>query len=565
MCIKNYCLNIVAILSVCLAANGQTAMDDAKEMANLKQHILYLASDKLEGRETGKKGEGLAQKYIVGQFKKIGLVPMGTDNYVQEFPFTEGVDYGKGTQLSVNGKAYERGVDWYPLPYTPNGVSKISGELINAGYGITTPNHGWDDYADIKRDKKGKIFLMEVSSPDGMGPHSKFKEYSDIRTKLDTAIALGAAAVIFINSDTSVENLMADFKNKITPSNIPVIFATAALAKVLKGKVTNCELTIDIKRLSHTGHNIIGYIDNGAKNTVVFGAHYDHLGFGGEGSGSLYRGKPDIHHGADDNASGTAALIELARYYKTSTSKNNNYLFCAFSGEEKGLLGSNYFVKNPTLPLANMNYMVNMDMVGRLKPDEKNLSINGVGSSPVWHSLVDTIKRDGMKVKTTESGIGPSDYTSFYLKDIPVIFFFTGTHNDYHKPSDTEDKINYTGELSVMKIIIAMVDSLNTKGKLTFTKTKEEDSKETPRFKVTMGVIPDYAFDGEGMRIDGVSDGKPAFKAGLKAGDVLTQMDDFKVVDMTSYMKALGMHKKGDTVTLKILRGKEIKDIKLTF
>ena len=211
-----------------------------------------------------------------------------------------------------------------------------------------------------------------------------------------------------------------------------------------------------------------------------------------------------------------------------------------------------------------MNYMVNMDMVGRLN-ENKNLSINGVGSSPVWHSLVDTIQRDGIKVKTTESGIGPSDYTSFYLKDIPVIFFFTGSHNDYHKPSDTEDKINYPGELSVMKIIISVVDSLNNKGKLTFTKTKEEDSKETPRFKVTMGVIPDYAFDGEGMRIDGVSDGKPAQKAGLKSGDIVTQIDDFKVVDMMSYMKALGMHKKGDTVTIKIKRGNDIKDIKLTF
>jgi hypothetical protein len=564
MYINKVCLILVTAMFFSAISKGQT-LDDAKEMANLKQHISYLASDKLEGRETGKKGEQLAEKYIIEQFSKMGLTPMGSDKYVQEFPFTEGVNYGKGTKLSVNGKSYKRGDDWYVLPYTPNGVVSVSGDIINAKYGITTPNSAYDDYADLKLDLKGKIFLMEVGSPDGMSPHSKYKDYSDIRTKIDTAIRLGAAAIIFINSDTSVDNPKADFTNKISPAKVPVIFANASIATVLKGMVTKCELSIDITRLTHTGHNVIGFIDNGAKNTVVFGAHYDHLGYGGEGSGSLYRGKPAIHHGADDNASGTAALIELAKYYKTSASRNNNYLICSFSGEEKGLLGSNYFVKNPTFPLANMNYMVNMDMVGRLKPDEKNLSINGVGSSPVWHSLVDTIKRDGIKVKTTESGIGPSDYTSFYLKDIPVIFFFTGSHNDYHKPSDTEDKINYPGELSVMKIIIAMIDSLNAKGKLEFTKTKEEDSKEAPRFKVTMGVIPDYAFDGEGMRIDGVSDGKPAAKAGLKSGDIVTQMDDYKVTDMMSYMKALGKFKKGDTVTLKVKRGNELKDIKLTF
>ena len=540
-------------------------MDDAKELANLKQHISYLASEKLQGRETGKKGEKLAEKYIIEQFQKIGLKPMGTKDYIQEFPFTEGVEYGKKTLFSVNGKTYVRGTDWYPLPYSANGSVKLDGELINVHYGIVTSNHGYDDYADLKKNLKGKIFLMEVGSPDGMTPHSKYKDYSDMRTKIDTAIAMGAAAIIFINADTTVDNPKADFTNKISPSKIPVLFATTAMASIFKSKVSNCEISIEITRLSHIGHNIIGYIDNGAKTTVVFGAHFDHLGFGGEGSGSLYRGPKAIHPGADDNGSGTAALIELARYYKTSASKNNNYLFCAFSGEEKGLLGSNYYAKNPTIPLASMNYMVNMDMIGRLKTDEKSLSVNGTGTSPIWHSLIDTIKRDGIKVKTTESGIGPSDFTSFYLKDIPVIFFFTGSHNDYHKPSDTEDKINYPGELSVMKIIIAMVDSLNTKGKLTFTKTKEEDSKETPRFKVTMGVVPDYAYEGEGMRIDGVSDGKPAQKAGLKAGDIVTQIDDQKVTDMMSYMKALGKFKKGDTVTVKIKRGKEDKDIKLTF
>jgi aminopeptidase YwaD len=557
---KNLYLILLSTLFLWNISKAQN-LDDAQIKANLKQHITYLASDKLEGRETGKKGEQLAEKYIIEQFTKIGLTPMGTDKYVQEFPFTEGVKLGKSSELTDEHKTHKLNVEWYPLPYSC-AKGTVKGTLANVKYGIVAPRLGYDDYKG-KNDLKGKIFMINISSPDGMSPHSKYTDYSDLRTRIDTAIAHGAAAIIFINSDSTVENPKNDFTNKISPSSIPVVFANANDDLCVFDNA-HFTLTVDITRLTHTGHNIIGFIDNGAKNTVVFGAHYDHLGYGGEGSGSLYRGKPAIHHGADDNASGTAALIELARYLKTSNDRNNNYLICAFSGEEKGLLGSNYFVKNPTYPLAKMNYMVNMDMVGRLN-ETKNLSINGVGSSPVWHSLVDTIKRDGIKVKTTESGIGPSDYTSFYLKDIPVIFFFTGSHNDYHKPSDTEDKINYPGELSVMKIIIAMVNSLNTKGKLEFTKTKEEDSKEAPRFKVTMGVIPDYAFDGEGMRIDGVSDGKPAAKAGLKSGDIVTQMDDFKITDMMSYMKALGIHKKGDTVTLKVKRGNEMKDVKLTF
>src|SRR5665213_1218944 len=438
---KKLSILFAALFVQIFSANAQqTPIDDAKEMANMKATISYLASDKLEGRETGTKAEKLAYKYIIEQFKKIGLAPMGTDGYLQEFPFTEGVNYGKSTRFLVNGKSYNRGEDWYVLPYTPNGVAGFAGDsvdLVFVNYGISTKNY--DDYANIKQNLKGRTFLIEISSPDGMTPHSKYKDVSDIRTKIDTAVSRGAAAIIFINSDTTADNPPTNFTSKVTPSKVPVIFASSTLASILKSKVKKYELWVDVTRLTHTGHNVLGYIDNGAKTTVVFGAHYDHLGYGGEGSGSLYRGKPAIHHGADDNASGDAALIELARYLKSSGAKKNNYLFCAFSGEEKGLLGSNYYAKNPTIKLADVDYMFNMDMVGRLKTDEKTLEVGGVGTSPIWHSLVDTIKRDGIKIKTTESGIGPSDHTSFYLQNIPVLFFFTGSHNDYHKPTDTEE------------------------------------------------------------------------------------------------------------------------------
>ncbi|HMT29077.1 MAG TPA: M28 family peptidase, partial [Bacteroidia bacterium] len=308
--------------------------------------------------------------------------------------------------------------------------------------------------------------------------------------------------------------------------------------------------------------NVIGYIDNKATNTVVIGAHYDHLGYGIEGS--LYRGDSKaVHNGADDNASGTAGLIELARILKASSYKNNNYLFIAFSGEEMGLLGSNHLVKHLPVPVEKISYMLNMDMIGRLKPEEPVLIINGVGTSPEFTKAMSSITVEGLKTKTSESGVGPSDHTSFYLKDLPVLHFFSGTHSDYHKPEDDENKINYHGEVMILDYIVKLIGSLDDKGKIAFTKTKDSDNEDAPRFKVTLGVVPDYAYDGEGMRIDGVSDDKPAQKAGLKAGDVVMLLGENKVTDMMSYMKALSRFTKGDKTTVTVKRGTEMltKDI----
>ncbi|REJ80210.1 MAG: PDZ domain-containing protein [Bacteroidetes bacterium] len=351
---------------------------------------------------------------------------------------------------------------------------------------------------------------------------------------------------------------------RTAPSSVPVIFAEGQVASILKDSiVTNCTVGVSYEKILKNGNNVLAYIDNKAPYTVVIGAHYDHLGYGEHGS--LYRGKAEIHNGADDNASGTAVLIELGRYVKAKKMNKNNYLFAAFSGEEKGLLGSSHFVKNPTVELGNVSYMINMDMVGRIKPDEKTLIINGSGTSPRWKTLLDSVSVDGIKIRDTESGVGPSDHTSFYLKDIPVLHFFSGTHNDYHKPSDDEDKINYDGTMSVMNIIKNVLHHTENSGKLAFTKTKEDKNEDAPRFKVTLGVVPDYGYDGEGMRIDGVSDDKPAAKAGMEAGDVVIQMGEHKVHDMMSYMKALSKFSKGQTVKVKILRGNKEMEKDVTF
>ena len=310
-----------------------------------------------------------------------------------------------------------------------------------------------------------------------------------------------------------------------------------------------------------TGYNVIGYLNNDAKYNVVIGAHYDHLGYGGQGS--LHTGPPEIHNGADDNASGVAGMLRIAEALKNRSDLQYNFIFIGFSGEEKGLWGSNYFSKYPTLPFSTFSYMINMDMIGRLSEDKK-IAIYGTGTTPVWRKYFDTGAASQFKIKEELSGVGPSDHTSFYLGDLPVLHFFTGQHADYHRPSDDAHLINYTGIKEVTKLILDIIDFTNERGKLRFTKTNDE-STETPDFKVTLGVVPDYLFDGKGMRIDGVREGRPASRSNLKKGDIVVKMGDLEIVDMMSYMKALGVYEKGQTIDITIMRDGKENTRKLTF
>lgn len=527
---------------------------------SLKKHISILASDSLEGRETGSTGEAKAYRYLVEQFHRNGSLAAGTEEYLQPFQYTARIYAGKNNSLHINGKKFKVDKDFYPLAYSANASAKA--ELIRANYGITVHELNYDDYED--KDVKGKIVMLETSSPEGNNPHSKFAAHADLRTRIDLAVEKGAVGIIFINTHKDTDDPPADYTRRISPSSVPVLFARgAALKPLLDATRLTIEMTAELIKEERTGHNVIGLLDKGAATTVIIGAHYDHLGYGDDGS--LYRGKPAIHNGADDNASGTAALIELARILQQPVLRNNNYLFIAFSGEEKGLLGSAFFTKNPTINLSKVSYMLNMDMVGRLNPDTKILQVMGTGTSPVWDQALAGLQVDSITIKTSESGVGPSDHTSFYLANIPVLHFFSGTHPDYHKPSDDEDKINYDGELSIMKIMLEVISRLDASGKPEFSKTHDSENKETPRFKVTLGVIPDYAFEGSGMRIDGVSDGKPASKAGLKPGDIVIAIGEFKVHDMMSYMEALSKFKKGDKTTVIVKRSEEEKTAEVEF
>jgi hypothetical protein len=552
-------LIVLALSFICLTSNVLAQLEEKVVSAKLKQHITTLASDEYQGRETGQPGEKMAYEYIVKQYQEIGLLPKGTDKYIQAFPFTKEIKMGEKNKLTLGKEQLTPGTMFYPLGYSAN--AEVKGTLVNVGFGINAPGLNYNDYAN-KSNLSKKIFVIEISTPDSGGPHSKYADISDLRSRIDTAISKGAAGIIFINSNKDEKDPETNYSNRITPSKIPVIFVKEEQISKLKDGV-NVAITAEIIKIESIGHNVLGFIDNGAKNTVVIGAHYDHLGMGDDGS--LYRGEPAIHNGADDNASGTGGLIELARYLKANGPSTNNYLFMAYSGEEKGLLGSGYWTKNPTLKLNSINYMLNMDMIGRLKPEDQVLLVNGVGTSDAWKITMNYIHIDSMKVKTTESGIGPSDHTSFYLKDIPVLHFFSGTHSNYHRPSDDEALINYNGEIKILNYMIQLVQRLDDKGKLTFVKTKEENNEDAPRFKVTLGVVPDYAFEGSGMRIDGVTEGKPASKAGLKTGDIVTKLGENTVVDMMSYMKALGKFTKGEKTIVTYIRDKAEQKVELEF
>jgi len=307
------------------------------------------------------------------------------------------------------------------------------------------------------------------------------------------------------------------------------------------------------------GKNVLGYIDNKAENTIVIGGHYDHLGYGG--SGSLHRGESEIHNGADDNASGITAIIELAKRLKNGA-KHNNYLFIAFSGEEKGLWGSKHYTNNPDRALNTINYMINLDMVGRM--EENKVLINGTGTAPDFDGIIDHSNTFDLTVIKKSSGMGPSDYTSFYLKDIPVLSFFTGQHEHYHKPGDDPEHINYDGIELTVDFIEKIIHNLDSKGKMAFSKTKDEQAR-SGGFKVTLGVIPDYMFDGKGMRIDGVSDGLTASEGGLENGDIVIQLGEHEIIDMETYMDALNEFEKGSTTEVIVKRNNEKLTKTITF
>ena len=532
---------IALLLNSFVAQAQQKSSNEAAVIASLKKNINYLADDRLEGRRTGTAGEKLAYEFIQTAFKKAGLKTFTADkNYVQEFEVNEGREISTSTSFVIGDIAYTEHEHYFPFAF--------SGNMASTQLQSIRKDVAFFDLADLLRENQNN-------------PHFDLKE--KILSVCNDQISKNKKLIIFSNSSTIKDELKFDEKDKTPQLSIPVIYVKELLKNTLTQDLQAVTVAISIGTKTKYGHNVIGFIDNKAGNTIILGAHYDHLGYG-EDKNSLYTGNaPMIHNGADDNASGTAALIELAKRLKISNYKNYNYLFVSFSGEELGLFGSKYFTDNAGLDLKTVNYMINMDMVGRLNDSTHGLTIGGYGTSPTWGKIINT-KDAYFKINTDSSGSGPSDHTSFYKRDIPVLFFFTGSHKDYHKPTDDADKINYVGEVRIINYIENIIAQTNKMEKLAFTKTREVSMGKSS-FKVSMGIMPDYTFSGNGVMVDGVTENRPAIKAGIKTGDVLMQLGEYKFSDVQTYMDALNKFNKGESTKVKLMRGKELLEFMVTF
>ena len=546
---KKYALHLFLILTLAACGTSKNATQSADDLIrNLRSHITYLSSDELEGRRTGTKGEELAMEYIAGQFKNIGLLPKGTEYFTQSFQVYDGRMMNEVNTLFINGLPLYLERDFFVYPFSPDA-------LVTGTASIALKESGAPWFFDLEDALEGNK----------SNPHYDVNEF--IKKTMEEAKKGGATALVLYNSSLLPDNQLFDPKDRTAVAEIPVIYVKYDAAKkhfTNPSASMKFNLRTSIGEKTRVGRNVIGFIDNGASTTVVLGAHYDHLGYGEDGNSMIRTGERLIHNGADDNASGTAALIEMARRLKSSPAKNNNYLFIAFSGEELGLYGSKYFVDNPTIDIRSVNYMINMDMVGRAN-DSTRVTIGGIGTSPGWNGITAESFASSLSVKVDSSGTGPSDHTSFYRKDIPVLFYFTGLHTDYHKPSDDEPLINYNGMLKIISHIGQVIVDKDDEGKLAFTKTREAQTTTSARFSVSLGVMPDYTYSGTGMRIDGVTPGRAAEKAGLKAGDVILRIGDHDVTAMESYMQALGKFKKGDKTTVKFKRGETIMEAPVEF
>jgi aminopeptidase YwaD len=542
---------LIPLLLLVQFASAQKLKKADKEIVQyLQQQVGYLSSDELKGRRAGDPGEILASEFIAAKFKEIGLIPKGDNaTFFQHFSINDGKELSEGNELKVNGKILKPGVDFFPLSNSPS--ANFNAE--------TSPS----------LNEKGQPWMIDIAESiqeNKDNPH--FDVANLLNDKITKAKDKGASAVLFFNSSSLDDKIRFDPKDRSEPTPIPAAYINtnaqkAHLSDVSSSFQISAKLSISPK--IRKARNVVGYLDNNAPLTIVIGAHFDHLGYGEDGNSMIRTGDLGIHNGADDNASGTSSMIELAFLLKNSKAKQYNYLFIAFSAEELGLNGSKYFVENPTISLSNVNYMINMDMVGRMNDSTKTITVGGYGTSPSWKPMMDAVKKKDFSIKVDSSGTGPSDHTSFYRKDIPVLFFFTGLHSDYHKPSDDADKINYVGMLKIIRFIQQMIEADKQEQKLVFTKTREQQTSTSARFSVSMGIMPDYSYTGSGVRVDGVSDNRPAKKAGILTGDIVKQLGEHKTSSVESYMQALSKFKKGDKTTTIVMRGEKEISFEIVF
>lgn len=593
---KSYILSLIIVAALGFYSGGQKDKNPEITSSEIQDHINYLASDSLEGRMTGSKGGEHAAEYIEADFESTGLQPLFSGSFRQNFPFVAGLKLTDNNKfmLNINGEELNPKIQDQYIPATFSGNVDYHGEIVFVGYGISAPDLNYDDYKDI--DVKGKAVVIMRYNPEGANPHSEFAKHAAYRYKANIAKEKGASAVIFVSgfipkddedrlmklqydgagpmTDVGIIQVKREFVDKLFKAE-GLDFKTVqeqidSLKKPDSFVFKNSKVMVStgVDEITKTADNIGGYIEGNdpiLKNEyIVIGAHYDHLGWGE--TGSLYTGDvPQIHNGADDNASGTAGVLELAEKFASQKDQlKRSMIFLCFSGEEEGLIGSSYFTNNSPVPLDKIDVMLNLDMVGRLNP-ENQLTVYGTGTSSSFKDLLNTDNKDyNFKLTFNDEGYGPSDQSSFYAKNIPVLFFFTGTHTDYHRPTDDADKINSKGEEEVVKYIYTVSDALDeTATKPDYINVPRKNEGRAFAFNVYVGTVPDYATQVDGLRINGVSEGSPAQKAGLQGGDIIIEFGGKKISNIYDYTYALGDHTPGEVVDVVVMRNGEKKTLKV--
>jgi len=559
------------------------------------EQVKFLSSDEMKGRGDGSPELDKAADYIASQFRTFGLRPMGDDNtYFQKFQLTTGAVLGPNNELELNGDKLKINQDFVPITFSD--TASFDGALVFVGYGITAPELHYDDYEGISAN--GKIVVVLRHEPQESDPHSPFEgtnftRHASFVNKAINAKQHGAQGIVFI-TDLNHEDEQVGSATRTEETDdlgIPAVHAKRApllglfkaagkdvdaIQKKIDSELkpqsfdlpdSRVHISTDVVRTRKTVRNVLAGIpgsDPALKNEwVVVGAHYDHLGLGDRNSLAPSQ-IGQIHHGADDNASGTSGVLEIARLAAKNKSQwKRSVLLITFAGEELGLLGSSQFVNHPTVPLNNVIGMINMDMIGRINNDR--LFVGGVGTSPNFKPWLEEFNQTvHLQLDYSDSGYGASDHMSFNSKKIPVLFFFSGLHTDYHKPTDTYDKINAAGAVKVLSLVYMMADRMGSEPKrLEYTEVQQPRPASAGSgggYGPYFGSVPDFRDDLKGVLFADVQNNSPAAKAGLKQGDLLVEFDGKPVQNLYDFTYALRSKKVGDIVPVVVKRnGQDVK------
>jgi len=559
-------LSFFLITGIPVSAQWQPDESQKGEMKHrMYRTIEFLVGDSLKGRESGTKGDTIASNYIESRFAELGLSPVFSDqSFVRSFTYSSDTKYSHHSTITINKAEFHFEKSFTILNYT--GKSSFQAPTLNIGYGMVNSEQNIDDYQLMKiKDFKDKIFLMDVSFPEKYDFIDAENYYIQIQENIYAAAQKEPSAIILYQSAENrfLFNRHAFFQN--SRSFIPIIYADEDLKKaLLAAPEKEVSINIETERKEETSFNIAAMVDNQVSTYIIIGAHYDHLGYGSPIS--RHTGVPAIHYGADDNASGVAMVLEIAEFISKNKLTNHNYIFVAFGAEEKGLIGSKEFMEDTLINQKHIIAMINLDMVGRLDSVTHKLNVIGSGTSNLWDSLLTIVTLPTVEFAKNPAPGGGSDHVSFYLQNIPVLFFITGLHKDYHTPKDVISKINFDGMVDIAIIMNNLMIHLNNVSSMPYVKIDNKGTQSSRnKGGVSLGVIPDHAYGGKGMRIDDVTSGRPADLAGLKGGDIIIAFDQSEVTDITSYMKALSQYQKGSKAIVTFLRDEKELTLEVTF